>query len=95
MWASAGSLQKHFRDHQRDVGVGTVEESDRSARQTFVLGKRFTYDAPWVGVHRVGYYAVGSNRFTALDETETELVTHFCPTDGEQYVRCLPNSTYQ
>ena len=86
---------KHFLDHGREVGARTVVEYDRSARRTIRLGKRFTYVDPDYGVQRVGYFTPSNGRFTALNSRETRILTHFVPDSAEQYVRDLPESTYQ
>ena len=72
-----------------------VSQYDRSARTTIRLGKCFTYLDPDYGVPRVGYFTLGNGRFTALNASQTRILTHFIPKHGERYVRDeLPQSTY-
>jgi hypothetical protein len=72
----------------------TVADYDASARETIRFGISFTYTDPDADVPRVGYYALGTNRFTALNQSQTRILTHFIPDRGESYVRDLPDSTY-
>lgn len=74
--------------------IHTVAEYDASARETIRLGISFTYTDLDSGRAKIGYYAVGTNRFTALNRSETRILTHFVPARGESYVRGLPDSTY-
>ena len=92
-WMSREELEKHFRQHRRELGVGTVEEYDGSARETIDVGTYFEYRDLQTDDWRVGYYDSSTRRFTALNADETLILTHFrCP---ERYVtRSLRGSTY-
>jgi hypothetical protein len=85
---------KHYNKHRGQFGRQTVEQYDKSARKTIRLGIRFTYRDPDYGAPRVGYFTPGNGRFTVLNRSETRIITHFIPDDGEEYVRGLPESTY-
>jgi hypothetical protein len=89
-----GQDWEHFQKHRYEFRSHSVAEYDESARRTIRLGKGFTYTDPDWGTPRVGYFAVGSGRFTALNASQTRILTHFIPSDGERYVRTLPDSTY-
>lgn len=90
-----GRLQEHFVDHRQEFGAITVVEYDESARWTIRMGTRFTYTDPDWWVPRVGYFALGAGRFTALNVYETRILTHFIPERGEAYVKGLPDSKYR
>lgn len=92
-WMSRDELEKHFRQHRRELGVSTIEEYDESARATIAVGTHFEYRDLHTGDWRVGYYDRATRRFTAVNADETLILTHFrCP---ERYVaRSLRGSTY-
>jgi hypothetical protein len=74
------------------MGLLTATAYDHSAREMTRIGVRFTYQ---LGRYtNVGYYHRPTNRFTALDGSQAILFTHFCPANGEQYVRGLVASTH-
>jgi hypothetical protein len=87
---------KHFQKHGRELGIQDLARYDKSARTTIRLGNRFTYLDPDYGTPRVGYFTLGTGRFTALNASQTRILTHFAPKNGERYVRDeLPQSTYK
>ena len=90
-----GKDYEHFQLHGHTLpGVRFVADYDNSARETIRLGIAFSYTDLEYNVPRIGYFARGSNRFTALNRWETKIMTHFIPDDGENYVFNLPDSTY-
>lgn len=92
-WTNQRERFRHFRRHGQVLGRLTEDDYDASARATIRAGKRFTYTDSGTGKQRVGYYDLRSERFTALNEAETRILTHFrCP---ERYVRTLPESAYR
>jgi hypothetical protein len=92
-WTSERERSRHFQKHGPLLGQRTEDEYEASARATIRVGQRFTYEDSGTGRPRVGYYHVRTERFTALNERETRLLTHFrCP---ERYVRLLPSSGYR
>ncbi len=92
-WPSPDQLRDKFEEHAADLGVGTVEEYDGSARPTIRAGRRFQYTDRQSGESRVGYYDARRRRFTALSPDERRLITHFRPDDPRD-PRRLPDSTY-
>jgi hypothetical protein len=91
-WRTRRALEHHFGLHGHDLGAATVEDYDRSARETIVVGTYFEYRDLTTEEWRVGYYDVPTERFTVLSDDEQEIITHFrCP---EGYVRDLWTSTY-
>ena len=93
-WPNPAKLRGHFNKHGARLGVHTIADYEQSTLATVRIGRRFLYDDPGSGEPRVGYYEPPANRFTGLTDDETEIVTHFAPRRGEQYVRELPASTY-
>ena len=93
-WTSRGDLEKHFRQHRRELGVSTIEEYDESARETIAAGTYFEYRDLQTDDWHVGYYDRSTRRFVALSADEFVILTHFrCP---ERYVaRSLRGSTYE
>ena len=85
---------EHFLAHRHELGVRTVVEYDQSARHTIRSGRYFTYRDPDSGNLRVGYFAPTTGRFTAMNPSQTKIITHFVPDRGERYVLDLPESTY-
>lgn len=94
-WRSEAELKSHFNKHRHKMSIQSISNYDTSARATIRVGKRFTYLDPDWGQPRVGYYAVSSNKLTVLDDTESQIKSHFIPRRGEHYVRGLPQSSYQ
>ena len=70
----------------------TVDDYDRSARETIARGTRFTYNAPGTGEPRVGFFDRATGHFTALTDDEAILLTHYPLSEAK--IRALPNSTY-
>jgi hypothetical protein len=98
-WADEDDLHGHFRKHAPKLGISNVADYDASARETIRLGVPFAYtyedpNIPGISEPRLGYYDRLTNRFTAVTEDEIQLLSHFRPDRGEQYVRDLPDSTY-
>jgi pyocin large subunit-like protein len=93
-WPSDDELADHYSDHHWDMNARTVQEYDASARATIRDGTRFTYDDPKTSRLRIGYYDPETGLLTALLGDGSEILTHFAPDDGEDYVRDLPHSTY-
>jgi pyocin large subunit-like protein len=93
-WPSDEELADHYSDHYWDVNARTIQEYDASARATIRDGTRFTYEDPKTGRPRIGYYDPETGLLTALRGDGSEILTHFAPDDGEDYVRGLPHSTY-
>jgi|SRR3954463_9090576 len=93
-WTSRNALDGHFSDHGAEVGATTVAEYEASAVETTQVGKRFTYLDRLTGKPHVGYFDLGTGKFTGLDRRGRRIHTHFIPTDGENYVRRLRQSDY-
>lgn len=92
-WTSERERSGHFQKHGPLLGRLTEDDCDASARATIRVGQRFTYEDAGTGRQRVGYYHARTERFTALNETETRILTHCrCP---EWYVRLLMSSEYR
>jgi hypothetical protein len=91
-WRDELTRDEHFRKHRRKLRLRTVAEYERSALETIRAGVRFEYFDPPANRWRVGYYDLLAGRFTALDEDELEIETHFAA--PESYVRNLVRSTY-
>lgn len=92
-WRSEEDLERHSLQHRRTLGVRTVEEYDKSAREAIDVGTYFEYRDLRTDEWHVGYYDRSTRRFTGLNADESEILTHFrCP---ERYVaRSLRGSTY-
>lgn len=91
-WGSRAELERHFGLHGRDVGALTVAEYEASSKQVIETGTAFEYEDLGSRWWRLGYYDRVTERFTAVTEDGTRIVTHFrCP---EYYVDRLPGSTY-
>jgi len=72
--------------------VATLDEYDRSARETMEAGTCFQYVDDESGELRVGYYDRWTERLTVLSDDEQLIVSHFrCP---ERYVTSRRSSTY-
>jgi hypothetical protein len=91
IWPYPTYLRDHFRRHGARLRVRDVAAHDRSARETIRRGVRFTYTGDTGDVH-VGYFEPERSRFTALDDAESVIITHFQAT--EHYVRTLADSDY-
>ena len=91
---SPGNLRRHFRKHGPKLPLLNVVDYEASALATVRYGRRFRYNDPESGDPCIGYYEVGSNRFTSVSDDERAIITHFPPRRGEQYCRDLPQSTY-
>jgi hypothetical protein len=92
-WPSPAYLRRHFRSHARRLRIRTVEAFDASARETIEHGRYFEYRDLRSNEPRVGYYDPETERFTALSDDESTILSHYrCP---EQYVaESLAGSTY-
>lgn len=92
-WVSLRELHRHFLKHGVKLGTTTETDYDASARGTIRAGRRFTYADPDTSKPRVGYYDLRTDRFTAMNATETRILSHF--RISERYVRNLPGSDYR
>jgi hypothetical protein len=91
-WRDRRALERHFRLHGRRLRTRTIEGYDRSARETIETGTQFAYWDVATDDWRRGYYDRLTERFIAVTDDGTQIVTHFrCP---ERYVEQLPRSTY-
>jgi hypothetical protein len=91
-WTSRASLQRHFNKHGPKLGVRSVDDYDKSARDTIRSGARFTYMDRSTRLPRVGRYDPTRQHLTILTDDESAIVNHFAA--PEHYVRNLPASTY-
>jgi len=92
-WTNSHERRRHFHKHRQQFPHLTEDGYDASARATIRTGKRFTYEDSGQRKRRVGYYDPYTQRFTALNEAETNVLTHYrCL---ERYVRNLPASDYR
>jgi len=79
--------------HRRRLRVATVDAYVTSAQETIAVGTYFEYRDVETGAPRVGYYDRFTARFVALDDDETEILTHFrC--DEDYVADTLPGSNY-
>ena len=77
-WQSRGHLEDHLADHGLEVGAGTVQEYDASARTVVERADMiFAYADPTTGLPRVGCYASETGPFTALSDDDRWIVNHF------------------
>lgn len=93
-WRDRWALEDHFDDHGREVDAATPDEYHASALDTIAAGIPFTYTDRDSGRPRLGYYDPSTNRFTGLSPDGRRIYTHFPPTNGENYVRGLQDTTY-
>jgi hypothetical protein len=91
-WRNLDQRSRHFRKHRRRLRLRTVAEYEESALDTIRVGVRFEYFDPPVNQWQVGYYDPPTSRFTALNDDEAVIETHF--TASESYVRNLVRSNY-
>jgi hypothetical protein len=74
------------------VRARTVEEYDRSAKETIVVGTSFEYQDDFTEEWWIGYYDQLTERLTILTDDDRWIINHFrCP---EGYVERLTGSTY-
>lgn len=66
----------HFQKHGRKLGISSLADCDASARATIRLGKEFTYIDPTFDVPHFGYYVLGGNKLTAVNQSKTRIVSH-------------------
>jgi hypothetical protein len=97
-WASQGKLIQHYRKHWHQVqgvgspGVFTIDDYDRSARETIAVGTPFTYVDRGSQLRRIGYYDRRTDRFTAVTEDGATIPTHYIMTESQ--IRGLLSSDY-
>jgi hypothetical protein len=91
-WGDPPARWNHYTKHRNVLRVATEQEYDESARETIRRGVRLTYRDRSTGARRVGYFERETGRFTALNEHETRIRSHFLT--GERQVRALPESDY-
>jgi hypothetical protein len=92
-WSSQRELRRHFQKHGSQLETPTEADYDGSARGTIRAGRRFNYLDADTSAPRVGYYHGRTERFTAMNASETRILSHY--NDSESYVRNLPGSDYR
>ncbi len=93
-WRDRQALADHFADHGHELEAITIEDFEASALDTIRVGKQFTYTDRGSGRQHIGYYDRATGRFTGTSSSGRRIFTHFRPSSGEDYVRRLPNQTY-
>jgi hypothetical protein len=94
VWVSHFRLRWDFRKHGPEFPFSNVQEYDASSIDTFQVGTRFEFEDRKSGRNRVGYYDKATNRLTVLTDDELIILSHYCPSQGDAYVRRLKRSTY-
>ncbi len=93
-WRDREALEDHFDDHKQEFGSITIDEYEASALDTINVGEPFTYTGRDSGRPHCGYYDRATGRFTGTSSNGRRIYTHFKPSNGEDYVKGLPDSTY-
>src|SRR5262245_49490308 len=93
-WRDREALEDHYDDHKHEFGSITIDEYEASALETITIGDLFTYTDRATGRQHRGHYDRATGRFTGCSGNGRRIYTHFKPSNGEDYVRGLPDSTY-